>query len=72
MTTTTTAADRRQLAAYLLDHGPTHGFVLREAMGWELGRFWDTVYGPAGGWFTLGTYGWDLTARGRREWLAPA
>ena len=64
---TTTDADRSQLVAYLVDHGATHGFLLREAMGWGLDRFWDAVYGPGNGWFSLGTYGWDLTDRGRRE-----
>jgi hypothetical protein len=61
----TTAADRRHLAAYLLAHGPTHGRVLRDALGWDTARVWDAVYGPAGGWFTLASAGWALIDRGR-------
>lgn len=50
--------DRRRLAAYLTHHGPTHGNSLRAALGWDVSRFWDAVYGTDR--FTITTFGWDL------------
>ena len=67
MTTPTVEADRRRLADYLADHGATPGFSLRDAMGWKPDRFWEAVFGPGGGWFTITTYGWALTERGERD-----
>ena len=59
--------DRRQLADYQTDHGPTHGHTLREALGWTVARFWAAVYDPAGGWFCITKDGWCLTADGERD-----
>jgi hypothetical protein len=63
--TPTTDTDRRQLAAYLNEHGATRGAALRSALGWEAPRFWKAVYGTAYGWFAVTPDGWGLTEQGR-------
>jgi hypothetical protein len=63
------ARDRRQLAAYLRGHGPTHGDKLAVALGVSLEEFWVLI---DHGWFDIVKGGWGLSARGEREWAGPA
>ena len=53
---------RRRIADYLADHGPTHGDKLAEALGMTLEEFWPLINHP---WFDLARGGYDLTAEGR-------
>lgn len=61
-----TNGDRRRIADYLAEHGPTHGDRLAERLGMSAGRFWPLINC---GWFDIVTGGWGLTERGRREGL---
>jgi hypothetical protein len=56
----TAESDRRDLADFLFCHGPTHGRALRAALGWNVSRFWDAVYGAGGGRFTITSDGWAI------------
>jgi hypothetical protein len=50
--------DRRELAAYLRQHGPMTGPAIRAALGWDSARFWDAAAGSQ--WFTFTLDGWVL------------
>lgn len=65
-------ADRRQLAAHLALHSPTHGPAIRAALAWDRLRFWDASSGAGVEWFVLRADGWGLTDRGRADGLLPA
>jgi hypothetical protein len=65
----TAVSDRRDLAAFLFRHGPTHGRALRVALGWTVSRFWDAVYGGSGDQFTITSDGWGLAEAASAEWV---
>jgi hypothetical protein len=67
MTSPTVEDDRRRLADYLADHGPTPEHSLREALRWTPARFLAAVSEPACGWFALAAGGWCLTDNGGRD-----
>lgn len=54
--------ERRRIAEYLADHGPTHGDKLAEALGMTLEEFWPLINHP---WFDLARGGYDLTDEGQ-------
>lgn len=56
--------ERRRIAVYLAEFGPTHGDRLAAALGLTLDTFWPLIYCN---WFDIMTGGWGLTACGRRE-----
>ena len=58
-------ADRRQMAAFVTEHGAVHGAELRVALKWQMDQFYDAVYGNPDRWFMITIDGWDLTDRGR-------
>jgi hypothetical protein len=62
--TTTRDADRRRIARYLSDHGPTLGDDLAEKLGLTSAQFWPLINCT---WFGIVTGGWTLTVRGRAE-----
>jgi hypothetical protein len=60
------SGERRRIAGYLAEHGPTPGDRLAERLGLTPGRFWPLINC---GWFDIVAGGWGLTGRGRREAL---
>ena len=59
-----TTSERKRLAGYLAENGPTHGDRMAAALGLTLERFWPLVNCP---WFDIVRGGWGLTERGRLE-----
>ena len=64
--TKTRDAERRRIARYLSDHGPTLGDDLAEKLGLTSDQFWPLINCA---WFGIVTGGWMLTERGRTEGL---
>jgi hypothetical protein len=64
--TKTRDAERRRIARYLFDHGPTLGDDLAEKLGLSSDQFWPLINCA---WFGIVTGGWMLTERGRTEGL---
>lgn len=56
--------ERKRIAGYLAENGPTHGDRLADGLGMTLDRFWPLINCP---WFDIMTGGWGLTERGRVE-----
>jgi hypothetical protein len=65
--TKTREAERRRIARYLSDHGPTLGDDLAEKLGLTQDQFWPLINC---GWFGIVTGGWTLTERGRAEGIS--
>lgn len=63
--THTTDADCRLLAVFLFRHGPTPGPTIRSALGWDVSRFLDVVYGADDRRFTATAEGWSLAGEGK-------
>jgi hypothetical protein len=64
--TKTRDAERRRIALYLSDHGPTLGDDLAKKLGLTQDQFWPLINCA---WFGIVTGGWTLTERGRTEGL---
>jgi hypothetical protein len=62
-------AERRRIARYLADHGPTTGDDLAEKLGLASAQFWPLINCA---WFGIVTGGWTLTERGRTEGIPSA
>ena len=64
--TKTRDAERRRIARFLSEHGPTLGDNLAEKLGLTQDQFWPLINCA---WFGIVTGGWMLTERGRTEGL---
>jgi hypothetical protein len=62
--TKTREAERRRIARYLSEHGPTSGDDLAKRLGLTQDQFWPLINCA---WFGIVTGGWMLTERGRAE-----